>query len=76
MCKGTMKTVLDKCSEDKEFVAKLSDNCPETLKAFNLTPEERCAIIEGDITWAEKHLNSLTDKEKTWFKCRLQQERW
>ena len=76
MCKGAMETVLDKCSEDKRFVAQLSDNCCETLNEYNLTPEERCAIIEGDITWAEKHLNQLTEKQKTWFKCRLQQERW
>lgn len=68
--------VLSKAAEDTEFVAKLSDLGSDALREYDLSPEEKAALVSGDVRWLEKHVGVLDDKHKVWLECRLQQERW
>lgn len=43
--KEAIISVLTRASEDKEFVARLSDVGPEILEKYDLTPEEKAALV-------------------------------
>ncbi len=42
-------TVLDRAAQDYTFLAQLAENPSEALKSYNLTSEERAALITGDL---------------------------
>ncbi len=69
-------TVLAKARDDSDFLAKLSDNSTEALKDYDLTSEEKAAILSGDIRWIESKLGTLDEPLKTWLTARLAQEKW
>jgi len=68
--------VLNRAAEDNEFIARLSDLGSDALGEYDLGPEEKAALLSGDVRWLRKHVGRLDDKLKVWPECRLQQERW
>jgi len=68
--------VLSRAAEDREFVARLSDLGSDALREYDLSTEEKAALVSGNVRWLRKHLGVLDDKYKVWLECRLQQERW
>lgn len=76
MCKLAVEAVLERCCDRDDFIGELTEDCSKALKEYNLSDEERSALIEGDIEWTREHLDGLTEGQEKWFKCRLQQERW
>ena len=68
--------VLDDIADDPAFIACLSNKGSQALSGYRLTPTEKAAIISGDIGWIEAHAGRLTEHQKTWLKCRLEQENW
>ena len=68
--------VLEKAADDPSFIARLTDEGSRALSGYNLMPEEKVAIISGDIRWIEANVGPLTDHQKTWLMCRLEQENW
>jgi formate dehydrogenase alpha subunit len=68
--------VLDRAAQDNEFFARLAANPVETLKEYDLTPEEKAAILSGDIRRIESWVGKLDDRLKKWLIARLQQESW
>ncbi len=76
MCKRAVEAVLERCSDRDDFIGELTEDCTQALEAYNLSDAERSALIEGDIEWTREYLDGLTEGQKKWFKCRLQQERW
>lgn len=68
--------VLEKAADDPAFIARLTETGSQALSMYNLNPEEKGAIISGDIKWIETCVGPLTDRQKTWLMCRLQQEIW
>jgi len=68
--------VLDRASQDNAFFARLAENPAEALKEYELTPEEKAAIISGDIRKIESWVGKLDERLRKWLINRLQQEKW
>jgi|GEM_PF-200425 len=68
--------VLERASREDEFIVQLTELGSRALKDYNLTWEERAALVSGDIRWIENHVGKLTEPQKIWLNCRLQQEIW
>lgn len=76
MSKEAVLALLGKAAEDTGFIGRLTDDFAETVKDYDLDPEERAALASGDIRWIEAHVGKLDDRLRTWLDCRLQQEIW
>jgi hypothetical protein len=78
--KGSKETILEilaRAADDKEFLAKLSENPEKALSEYVvLTWEERAALASGDIKKIESWVGKLDKKMATWLWCRLSQEKW
>lgn len=69
--------VLDRAAQDNEFFAWLAENPAEALKEYNLSAEERAAIMSGDIRQIEAWVGKRLDERlRKWLIARLQQEKW
>jgi len=68
--------VLDRAAQDNAFLARLAENPAEALKEYNLTTEEKAALMSGDIRKIESWLGKLDERLKTWLVSRLSQEKW
>lgn len=68
--------VLDRAAQDNSFFARLNQNPAEALKEYELTPEEKAAIVSGDIRKIESWVGKLEGRLRTWLIARLQQEKW
>lgn len=69
-------TVLDKAARDNTLVARLAENPAEVLDEYNLSDEEKAAIMSGDIRKIESWAGKLDERLKKWLIARLQQEKW
>ncbi len=68
--------VLERAAEDSEFIDKLTREGSLALAKYELSWEEKAALVSGDVRWIESRVGTLTERQKTWLNCRLQQERW
>ncbi len=68
--------VLDRAAQDNAFLARLAENPAEALKDYELTTEEKAALMSGDIRRIESWLGKLDERLKTWLMLRLSQEKW
>jgi len=68
--------VLDRAAQDNAFLARLAENPAEALKEYELTAEEKAALMSGDIRKVESWLGKLDERLKTWLMLRLSQEKW
>jgi formate dehydrogenase alpha subunit len=68
--------VLDRAAQDNAFVARLAVNPAEALKDYELTTEQKAALMSGDISKIESWLGKLDERLKTWLMARLSQEKW
>ena len=69
--------VLERAAEDIGFIAQLTHRGDEVLQSYDLTWQEKAALLSGDIGWIEAHLGrKLNARLRTWLDCRLQQEIW
>lgn len=69
-------SVLDRAAQDNAFMAQLAESPAEALKNYDLTPEERAALVSGDIRKIESWVGKLDERLKTWLIARLAQEKW
>jgi len=69
-------SVLDKAAQDNEFLARLAENPAEALKDYDLTAEEKAALVSGDIRKIESWVGKLDERLRTWLVVRLSQEKW
>jgi len=67
-------TVLERAAEDNKFLTALVENPAGVLASYDLTPENRKALIEGDIASIEKWVGPLEERMQVWLKARLKQE--
>jgi hypothetical protein len=73
----TVLAILERASEESEFLSRLAENPHEALaEYYNLSSEEKAALASGDIKKIESWLGKLDDKLATWLWCRLSQEKW
>jgi hypothetical protein len=68
--------VLEKAADDPDFIARLTYEGSNALREYDLTLEEKAALLRGDIKWIEARTGQLDDRLRTWLWCRLQQEIW
>lgn len=68
--------VLDRAASDDHFIAQLTYHGDEALQNYDLTNEEKAALLSGDIGWIEARVGKLDARLRTWLDCRLQQEIW
>lgn len=76
MCKKDVVGVLKKAGHDDSFIEELTYHPKEALKNYNLTKDERIALITGDIQWLETYMGKLNEELRTWINCKLAQEIW
>lgn len=55
-------------------VLPLTENPAGVLASYDLTPEHRKALVDGDIASIEKWVGSLEERMQVWLKARLKQE--
>ena len=68
--------MLEQASKDNQFIAMLTAQGSRALEGYNLTSQEKAALVSGDIRWIEDHVGELEENLKTWLQLRLQQEKW
>jgi hypothetical protein len=68
--------VLTRAANDHAFISKLTDEGSKALQDYNLTIEEKAALLSGDINSIEANIGKLDKRLSTWLQCRLQQEIW
>lgn len=69
--------MLERAAKDNSFIAQLTYRGDEALQGYDLTWQERAALLSGDIRWIEERLGKKLDaRQRTWLDCRLQQEIW
>jgi formate dehydrogenase alpha subunit len=68
--------VLDRAAQDNAFLARLAENPAEALKDYEMTTEEKAALMSGDIRKIESWLGKLDERLRTWLMLRLSQEKW
>jgi FixJ family two-component response regulator len=66
--------VLDRAGTDGEFVYNLLHHWADALEEYNLNNAEKLALLTGDIEWIEKHVGSLTAKQRRWLEKPLSPE--
>ncbi len=69
-------SVLDRAAQDNDFFTKLAENPADALREYNLTEEEKSAIMSGDIRKIESWVGKLDDRLRDWLIARLSQEKW
>lgn len=69
--------VLARAADDREFLARLSNDPGATLaEYYTLTHEELAALASGDIRKIEEWVGKLDKRQATWLWCRLSQEKY
>jgi hypothetical protein len=68
--------VLERAAGDNQFIAQLTDHGDEALQSYDLSWQEKAALLSGDIRWIEARLGKLSPRLRTWLDCRLEQEKW
>jgi predicted molibdopterin-dependent oxidoreductase YjgC len=63
--------VLDRAAQDNAFFARLAQNPAEALKEYELTPEERAAIVSGDIRKIESWVGKLDERLRKVAHCQI-----
>ena len=74
--KETIVKILERAANNSAFIAQLTSQGSKALQGYNLTLEEKAALVSGDINWIEAHVGKLDERLSTWLWCRLQQEIW
>ena len=74
--KETIVKVLERAANNPAFIAQLTSQGSKALQGYNLTLEEKAALVSGDINWIEAHVGELDEQLSTWLWCRLQHEIW
>mgnify|MGYP005658765437 CR=1 FL=1 len=74
--KETILDILARAADDHKFLARLAENPDKVLQEYDLTLEERAALVSGDLRRIESWVGKLDKRLSTWIWCRLQQEKW
>ncbi|MFO7711973.1 MAG: formate dehydrogenase subunit alpha [Dehalococcoidia bacterium] len=68
--------VLDRAAQDNAFLARLAEDPAGALKEYELSAEEKAALISGDIRKIESWVGKLDERLRTWLILRISQEKW
>jgi len=65
-----------RAAQDNAFLARLAEDPAEALKEYELSAEEKAALISGDIRVIESWVGKLDERLRTWLILRIAQEKW
>jgi DNA-binding NtrC family response regulator len=65
-----MRNILAKGAKDVDFARNIFEFGADALDDFQLTPQEKLAIITADIDWIEDQLGTLPPGQKQWLTAR------
>ena len=74
--KNAVTSVLKRAAIDETFRTALLFSGTNVLEGYELTGQEKAALISGDIRWIEKNMSPLTPDKKDWLLHRLEAEVW
>jgi hypothetical protein len=74
--KEAILKILARAADDHKFLARMAEDPAKVLKEYDLTGEEKAALISGDLRRIESWVGKLDKRLCTWIWCRLQQEKW
>ena len=74
--KDAILKVLARAADDHKFLARLAEDPARVLKEYDLSAEEKAALISADLRRIESWVGKLDKRLRTWIDCRLQQEKW
>lgn len=74
--KEAILQILGRAADDHKFLARMAEDPARVLKEYDLTQEEKAALISGDLRRIESWVGKLDKRLGTWIWCRLQQEKW
>ncbi len=74
--RNTLLNVLNRASLDETFRTALLFCGANVLEEYELTGQEKAALVNGDIKWIEKNICHLTPDQKSWLLHRLEAEIW
>jgi len=63
MSQKTMLEVLEKGATESSFYAQLVENPEEALKDFDLTTEEKAALLSGDVRFIKSRNGKILDEK-------------
>lgn len=68
--------VLNRICEDETFWRDILENGSDVLYDYDLSVDDKAAIVSGDLSWIENHYGKLQDGQKKFLKSRLEMEKW
>jgi hypothetical protein len=63
--KETIVKILERAANNPAFIAQLTSQGSKALQGYNLTLEEKAALVSGDINWIEAHVGKLAEQLST-----------
>ncbi|MFP4562310.1 MAG: response regulator [Spirochaetia bacterium] len=72
----TVREILDRAANDNTFAESLLTQSVLSLEEYDLTAQEKLAILTGDIGWLESYLGVLEERQRAWLESRLGSEIW
>ena len=66
MCKEDVLKVLDRTAHDLRFVVQMTYDSTKALDTYNLTDQERTALVSGGIPWIEANFGELDGVMSAW----------
>ncbi len=74
--KEAILKILSRAADDHKFLARLAEDPARVLRDYDLTGEEKAALVSADLRRIESWVGKLDKRLCTWIWCRLQQEKW
>ena len=74
--KEAILEVLARAADDHKFLARLAETPSKVVQEYDLTLEQKAALISGDMRRIEHWVGKLDKRLSTWIWCRLQQSKW
>jgi|GEM_PF-697132 len=68
--------VLNRTAEDPDFYNDLLENGVAALEGYRLSQEAKAAIAEGDLTWINRHVGELTQRQLLFIHKHLGEKVW
>ena len=74
--KREVAEVLTRTADDSKFWLSLLENGSQALKTYTLSSEAKAAILSGDLSWINRNIGELTQKQLMFIYKRLESEAW
>lgn len=74
--KDEVLSILERLGTDPIFEEEMFSKKVDALEPFDLTSQEKLALLTGDQQWIESYAGPLSDVQRRWFEQKLSAEIW